>query len=252
MRSLFTFMSLLLITGVIRAQLFVQKSFYTNTTSIIRKSLNGFGKGFWTMETLDSLGRVSAKDHYRNKKLLQQDRHFYNDQNDIVASITIFDINDPKRKDTTLYEYVYNNGLIVSQKMISPRKDSTITTLTENKGDSILSYHSIAYHYVPDKKITTKTEKRHDAILSNKRLVQLTSEGLNYEVGKVSVRFEYDKDGKLLRRFTEGQTPEVITLGSPGSPKGEFTYEYDRAGRLSKMYSIVEGKAILLAAYSYK
>ena len=251
---IFTLISLLLLANNLKAQLFQQKSFYPNTSTITRKSFNGSGgQGFWALEHLDSLGRTIAKDYYRNKKLLQQDLYTYNEKNDLVKTVVAFDINNPKRRDTTTYEYVYTNGLISTQKQISSHKHLTIIKLEENIGDSILKYSSIAYTYVPDKKITITTEKQYIATMEKNRLVKLWSKGVNNELGEVTIRYEYDGAGKLQRRWTNGNTPAMIMLGSPGgNPIDEYTYRYDRHGRPTKFYSKVNGENILLASYNYK
>ncbi|MDF2380675.1 hypothetical protein JMG10_04310 [Nostoc ellipsosporum NOK] len=253
MMRTFTLIALLLFAGSLQAQLFKQKLFYPNTSTVTRKSLNGTGgKGFWTLEHLDNLGRPVARDYYRNKKLLQQDIYKYNGMNDLVEEVIAFDINDPKRKDTTRYEYVYDKGLITWQKQINGNKDSTIIQLVEKNGDSVLRYSSIAYHYAPDKKTTIQVEKRIVATFNKNRLVQLFTESMNKELGDVLVVYEYDENGLLQHRMTRGNTPEVVRLGSPGSPVAQYTYEYDEWGRLISYYSIVNDESILLASYEYK
>lgn len=115
-----------------------------------------------------------------------------------------------------------------------------------------MRYSSVAYTYVPDKKLTTQTEKRYVATFRNSRMVQLWSQGVDNGLGEVLIRYEYDGAGKLRRRWTKGNTPELIMLGSPGSPIGEYTYEYDGRGRLGRFYSKVNGENLLLATYGYK
>lgn len=249
----FALIILLFFAGSLQAQLFKQKSFYPNTSIITRNSHNGTGgKGFRTLEHLDNLGRPVARDHYRKKKLLQQDIYKYNDMNDLVEEVVAFDINDPQRKDTTRYEYVYDKGLITWQKQVNGNKNSTITRLVEKKGDSVLRYSSTAYHYAPDKKTTIQVEKQIVATFYKNRLVQLFTESMNKELGNVLIVYDYDENGLLQHRMTRGNTPEVIRLGSPGSPVARYTYEYDEFGRLINYYSIVNDESILLASYEYK
>ena len=62
---------ILIIPTVIKAQLFVDIQLIPNTTIIKGKYFNGSGgRGYWSLEYLDTNGRVIINKNYRKKKLL--------------------------------------------------------------------------------------------------------------------------------------------------------------------------------------
>ena len=61
---------ILMIPTTIRAQLFVDNELMPNTLIIKGKYFNGSGGGgYWSLDYLDSLGRVIVKESYHKKQL---------------------------------------------------------------------------------------------------------------------------------------------------------------------------------------
>ena len=97
---------ILLIPMTIWAQLFVDNELIPNTVIIKGKYFNGSGGGgYWSLDYLDSLGRVTVKESYHNKQLMSRQNIEYDNHNNKLFEIQTFDFNNPERTDTFRYEY---------------------------------------------------------------------------------------------------------------------------------------------------
>jgi hypothetical protein len=223
-------------------------------TFIKSKYYNGSGgRGYWSFEKLDSLGRTIEKSSYQKERLLARTWYQYNNQDDLIYEISIYDINKPNEVDTTKYEYVYNGNRIEFQKCIYRNNDSVIYKLLKNEGDSILTYQSISYNYLEDKKINNKVENTHILTYQNNLLTQL--EFIDTDNSKTITIYTYFENGRLKRRVIQ-RIPEppykIAYAGGPGSDDQSFKYIDNKAGRVKKEYTIVENKTYKLAKYNYR
>ena len=102
------------------AQLFANKVFYPGVKQIKTKTFNGTGIGkHWTLQRLDGLGRTIEEDNYRKKVLITKMIYEYNINNDKTAEITIFDINNNTRNDTTQYKYQYDRYKMITNQSLT-------------------------------------------------------------------------------------------------------------------------------------
>ena len=237
-----------------RGQIFYEKNFSPGVNSIEGKYFNGSsGKGFRSFEKLDSLGRTIEKSSFRNKKLLEETVYLYNNKNDIISSIVIYDVNRPNKIDTTKYEYSYINNRIEFEKCIFPNKDSIIYKLIKNKGDSILTYQKISFYYSPNNKINNHVYETY--ILSYQNNLLIKKEFIDNKSNKEINNFEYYPNGKLKRRIIK-RIPEtdskVVIAGAPYSDNQVYNYTYNSNGRVKKKYIVIDNKSYKLATYEYK
>lgn len=244
---------ILLWTVTSQAQLFVKKSFKKGLASVKGRYFNGTGgKGFWSLEKLDSSGRTIEKSRYRGKMLTERITYQYNHKNDVVSQINTFDINHPHVTDTGSYEYVYQNDLIVFEKYISPGKDSTTYTLVNNAGDSVLTYLERSYHYLADRAMMHPISETYVLTYQNSLLTRME---ITRRAGqKEIINFSYFANGNVKRRIVK-RIPEpgeeIVYMGGPGGDDQSYRYSYDRYGRIKKSYIIVNDKSYKVASYRY-
>lgn len=100
---------LILMTPIsIQAQLFEINELYPNTNVIKGKYYNGSGGGrYWSLEYVDSIGRIICKESYHKKQLMSRQKIVYDENNNEVFDIQTFDFNNPERVDTFKYQYKY-------------------------------------------------------------------------------------------------------------------------------------------------
>ena len=246
---------LLLNTNLI-AQLFQENRIFPNVQSIKGKYYSGSGgNGYWTLETLDSLGRVINEKSYGNNELHGTTRYVYNNQNDVVMNISLFDINHPNLIDTnwtTQYKYDAQNRIIF-QQTIYDKNHRTTYKLSFNEGDSILVYQEKSYHKSILKDSCWSIKYQHTLhINKNKMINKWVSKCLSDGTIKTS-KYWYNSNGQVKRRifsrFPEYEFHEYV--GGPGSDDQSWTYKYDKKRRIKKKYTTVNNKKYKLATYEY-
>jgi len=248
-------LTFILCAFILKAQLFRETSLYPNTTGIHRKYFNGSGgRGYWTYEKIDALGRAVEESSYKRNKLLAKYLYQYNDKHDVTRSIDAYSINDPQRKDTTTYEYTYINDRIAFQKCtFSNNKNSITYRLIANQGDSVLTYQELSYHYYPAKKADTVFERTY--ILTYQDGLLVKKEEITSDKKKEITCFEYYNNGKLKRRIITREPKsefQGFRIGAPGSDDQSYSYTYDRAGRIKKLYTIIADRTYKLSASRYE
>jgi len=246
-------LTFILCAFLLKAQLFRETSLYPNTTGIHRKYFNGSGgRGYWTYEKVDTLGRIIERNSYKNNKLLGKDLYQYNDKHDVTRYI--YTTSDLQRTDTITYEYTYINNRIAFQKCtFSNNINSTTYRLVANQGDSVLTYQELSYHYYPAKKTDTVFERTYILTYQDRLLVKKEKITSNKE--KEITCFEYNNNGKLKRRvITREPKPELpdVYTGAPGSDDQSYSYTYDRAGRVKKLYTIIADRTYKLSTSRYE
>ncbi|MFD0750918.1 hypothetical protein ACFQZS_12255 [Mucilaginibacter calamicampi] len=237
-----------------RAQLFHPKELYPNTRIVKGKYYNGSGTGFWSLYKVDALGRVVTEERYRKNKLLSRTHNVYNEHNDKIKVLYVFDSNNPDRVDSTRYIYKYSGDVIAYENEISANGDSTVARLMERKADSILVYNQKSYYRNREKGNTRIVEY----------IYKLTySKGLNVvfeifdpiEKSTETKTFQYFTNGRLKRQIITRipePTGKIVYAGAPGSDDMAFNYTLDGKGRLKKTFVVVEGVTYKRARYTYK
>jgi len=247
---------LILITPLaVKAQLFETNELYPNTNIIKGKYYNGTGgKGYWSLDFVDSTGRIISKESYYKKQLMSRRKIGYDENNNKIFDIQTFDYNNPERIDTNRFEYKYADNRIIYQFHKLSKNDSTVIKLIANQGDTLLKYQEQAFYYRPKNKKTDVYEtiytlKYRDGLLISKEVFD--KEQNSTEIHK----YEYYDNGRLKRRLIE-RIPkledESIYVGGPGSDDEFYKYKLDIEGRVKKYYKIISGKKYKIATYRYE
>jgi hypothetical protein len=254
-KFIISILAILFCTSATYAQLFQKKDFYPNVKTVKGKYYNGSGGGgYWSIDKLDSIGRVTEKESYRKKVLLGRESLIYNSNNDKVYQIQTFDINHPNRIDTTVrYEYKYQGNRIVYQKSSFSRLDSTVIQLVENQNDTCLIYQSKSYLFRPETGLTDIYETKHTLTYKNGLLIHSEIFDVNKSSKEITY-FKYYSNVKLKRRKIEREPePEVkgMYVGGPDSDDIYYEYKLDKSGRIKTLYYIIEKKKYKIATYQY-
>jgi len=245
---------ILMIPTTIKAQLFVDNELYPNSTTIKGKYFNGTGgRGYWSLDYLDSIGRVIVKESYRKKQLMARQKIEYDSHNNKLFEIQTFDVNNPERIDTFKYEYKYSGNRIIYQYRKLSAIDSTVTELIKNEGDSIFLYQEMAYYYRPKTGKSDVYETIFTLLYRNNLLVK--NEILDKEYNSKEIKtYEYFDNGRLKRRVIKRipePTVKGLYTGGPGSDDEYYKYKFDSKDRIKKFYRIINVKSYKIAVYSY-
>jgi hypothetical protein len=238
----------------IQAQLFENIELYPGVDQIIGKYFNGSGgRGYWSLEKVDTLGLIYVKESHYKDKLMSRERIGYDCNNNKTLIIHDYDINNPERVDTFKYMYKYLNNKIVYQKSSMYVNDSSEISLLNSFGDSIYIYMLRSYYSSPDKKRIVKYEKKYSLTYKNSLLIK--SEGVDFKDDtKEIITYEYYNNGRLKHKFIKREPKpliEPIYVGGPGSDDTSYKYKLDDKGRITRYYSIIKGKKFKLATYKY-
>jgi hypothetical protein len=245
---------ILLIPITIKAQLFVDNELISNTVTIKGKYFNGSGGGgYWSLDYLDSIGRVTKAESYHKKQLMAQHKKIYDSHNNILFDIQTYDVNNPERIDTNKYEYKYSGNRIVYQYRKLNDNDSSVTELINNEGDSILVYKEVNYYYKPK----TRKSDVYETIytLTFRKNLLARNEILDKQNNSKEIRtYEYFNNGRLKRRVIN-RIPEpkikLVYIGGPGSDDEYYKYKIDIKDRVKRFYRIINGKSYKIAVYMY-
>jgi len=64
------------------------------------KQFNGCGVGYWNLKYYDQKGRMILEEMYRKNLLLSKNAYTYDENNNELSFISLYDINDPDEIDT--------------------------------------------------------------------------------------------------------------------------------------------------------
>ncbi|WP_209333007.1 hypothetical protein [Lunatimonas salinarum] len=241
--------------SAINAQLLKTNELYPNTNMIKGKYYSGTGGGrYWSLEYVDSLGRIISKESYHKKQLMSRNKIVYDANNNKIFDIQTFDFNNPDRIDTNRFEYKYADNRIIYQFRKLSENDSTVMKMIENQGDTLLTYQEQAFYYRPktnktDVYETVYTLKYKDGLLISRE--EFDKEQNSTEIKK----YEYFENGRLKRRLIE-RIPELeeksVYVGGPGSDDEFYEYKLDSEGRIKVFYRIINEKKFKIAEYSYE
>lgn len=252
MRQLFIFLLVFLFIDT-RAQLFDNIELYPNDNQIIGRYFNGSGgRGYWSLQKVDSLGRICVTENHYKNKLMSRERIEYDFENNKTSIIQDYDINNIGRIDTFSYKYRYLQHRISYQNCSIYKNDSTEFALIDNIGDSIYVYQEISYSYSNDNKIN-KYQRKHYLTYRDGSLIK--TERIDYiDNSKEITLFEYYPNRRIKRKtiIREPQpTVEPIYVGGPGGDDIFYQYKLDRRGRITRYYEIIKGHKYKLATYRY-
>jgi len=253
----------LLITGLLilwvpltlKAQLFETNELYSNTKVTKGKYYNGTGGGgYWSLDYVDSTGRIISKESYHKKQLMSRQKFVYDENNNKIFNIQTFDYNNPERVDTFRFEYKYSDNLIIYQFRKLSENDSIVTELIENQGDTLLKYQEQAFYYRPKTKKTDVFKTVYTLSYRNGLLISKEKYDQQNNATEL-LKYEYFGNGRLKRRLIE-RIPEPkikdVYLGGPGSDDEFYKYKLDAGGRIKVFYRITNGKKYKIAVYSYE
>lgn len=246
---------LLLITTTISAQLFEKKELYPNTKTIKGKYYSGTGgNGYWSLDYVDSIGRVIKKENYHKKQLMSRHTLVYDDFNNKKYDIVTLQSDAPARVDTTWYEYRYAGNRIIYQSRKLTVNDSTVIELIDNQGDTILTYQEKDLCWRSNTNSMDVCETNY--ILKFKNGILIREEKFKtYENTQETITYSYFNHGRLKRRVIE-RIPEpeleAIYTGGPGSDDESYKYKLDSKGRVAKFFRIIDEKKYKIAVYTYK
>ena len=247
---------LILITPItIHAQLFETNELYPNTNVIKGKYYNGSGGGgYWSLEYVDSIGRIITKESYRKKQMMSRQKIVYDENNNKVFDIQTFDYNNPERVDTNRFEYKYADNRIIYQFRKLSEYDSTVIKLMANQGDTLLKYQEQAFYYRPKSKTSDVYETHYT--LRYRESYLISKEIFDKDKNSTEIhKFEYYDNGRLKRRFIEripGQEQKSFYVGGPGSDDEFYKYKLDSQGRILKYYKKINDKEFKIAVYKYQ
>lgn len=253
----------LLITGLIifwfpltlKAQLFETNELYPNIKMIKGKYYNGTGGGgYWSIDYVDSIGRIISKESYHKKQLMSRQKIVYDNNNNKIFDIQTFDYNNPERVDTFRYAYKYADNRIIYQFRKLSENDSTVIELIGNQGDTVLKYQEQAFYYRPKTKKTDVFKTVYTLRYRNGLLISKEKND-NENNSTELIKYEYFGNGRLKRRLI-GRIPEPeikgIYTGGPSSDDEFYNYNLDSEGRIKVFFRIINGKKYKIAVYSYE
>lgn len=247
--------SFLMTPIAIHAQLFETNELYPNTNVIKGKYYNGTGGGgYWSLEYVDSIGRIISKESYHKKQLMSRRQIVYDANDNKIYDIQTFDYNNPERVDTFRYEYKYENNRIIYQFCKLSENDSTVIELIENQGDTLLKYQEQAFYYRPKTKKTDVYETVYTLNYQNGLLI--SKEVFDKEQSSTEIiKNEYYENDRLKRRLIERiskPVQESYYIGGPGGDDESYEYKIDSQGRIKIFYRIINGKKYKIAVYRYE
>lgn len=237
------------------AQLFETKELYTNTNVIKGKYFNESGGGrYWSLEYVDSIGRIINKESYYKKRLLSKQKLIYDNYNNLIFSIQTFDYNNPQRIDTLKYSYNYANNQITYQSRKLSNNDSTSIKLIENQGDTILKYREQAFYSKPNAKNMAIYETAYTLKYKDGYLV--SEEKFDKQQNSTEIKkYEYFVNGRLKRRSIKRIPEPKIKNHYSGGPRSDdefYKYKFNSKGKIRILYKIINGKKYKIAVYSYE
>jgi len=246
---------ILMIPLATKAQLFETNELYPNTNVIKGKYYSGTGGGgYWSLEYVDSMGRIVSKESYHKKQLMSRRKIVYDNNNNKIFDIQTFDHNNPERVDTFRYEYKYADNRIIYQFRKLSENDSTVTELIENQGDTLLKYQEQAFYYRPKTKTTEVYETNYTLRYRDDYLISI--EEFDKDKNSTEIKkYEYYDNGRLKGRLIEGipePKDESFYVGGPGSDDEYYKYKLDSEERIRVFYRIVNGIKYKIAEYSYE
>ncbi|WP_375559982.1 hypothetical protein ACE193_20030 [Bernardetia sp. OM2101] len=246
---------IMMTSSAINAQLFETNELYPNTKTIKGKYFNGTGGGgYWSLEYVDSIGRIISKESYHKRQLMSRSKIIYDDNNNKIFDIQTFDFNNPERIDTNRFEYKYADNRIIYQFRKLSKNDSTVIKMIENRGDTLLIYQEQAFYCRPKTQKTDVYETVYTLKYKDGLLISIKK--FDKEQNSTEIKmYEYFENGRLKRRLIE-RIPEMeeesVYVGGSGSDDEFYEYKLDSKGRIKIFYRIINEKKFKIAEYSYE
>lgn len=237
-------------------QVFGKKEVQEGIAKIETKQFSGTGgSGYWSLKYYDQKGRMIIEELYRKKTLMGKHEYKYDEHDNEILFISLYDINNPNKMDTVSNtKYVYNSsGLIEKEETITG--NSTFTTTLISKGNKTTTYQRISQHYWKHKDtINFDTAVIKQSFDKQGGLIEQVKENIKAKSIEIT-EYSYYQNGKLKGKVTSrAPEPECSPLyvGGPGSDDMTFIYKYNRKGRIKVLFTIVEDRKYKLAKYKYE
>ena len=219
----------------------------------------GDTEGWRNIKHFDQKGRVIAEEIFNNKTLYSTIEHTYNENNDLILTISIDNINKSKNVDTnSVYIYKYNqeNEIIFMKHIIGSNLYISTYRLLENKLPKCIKYVRISENNL----------KKYEKTKINIQYIQLYY-NIDSLIEKEIITSDSFIDRKLVHTtqyHNNGQIKCLMTTRMPIAMdtiahddlliKDEFLcydYEYDQKGRVKIRYNIIEGIITEYETYQY-
>lgn len=235
-------------------QIFNRAEIMPGIKTVKTKQFSGCGKGYWNIKYYDQKGRMLFQDMYRKNKLLAKHAYTYDDSNNELSFISMYDQNNPGATDTistSTYEYDQHGGII--KEWCSIGKTMITTERIQISGNET-TYRMISKFYWPHKDTFNFDTTDFKLVYNGDQLIEKQIKQ-DIENGVIEIKeYQYYVDGNLKRRIVSRfPEPEIkpFYVGWPGSDDMSWEYTFDENNRIKELFSIVEGHKYKLEQYEY-
>ncbi len=235
----------------LNAQVLKSAEVYPPNMYIKTRTFNGIGKGYWSLEKTDSLGRIVEEASYRKKEMTGKSLFVYNSHNDVVQRKFVYDINHPNQLETWDYRYTYDQHKIIKEEWMTGGRIQQKKLIAAT--DSVLMYEDKLYVDSTLSEERSAAARQFKLTFDNGLLISKEEKNANGEIQ--FTRYEYFPNRLLKRRVITRDpipTTKMIYTGAPGSDDQSWFYEFDKEGRVKRMFTVVEGKTYKMAEYNYR
>lgn len=223
--------------------------------SVKTKQYNGCGVGYWNLKHYDQKGRMILEELYRKNTILGKLAYAYDESNNELSFISLYDINNPGVIDTvstSVYEYDLNGEIIKELNIIGT---STYTTERISVSTNESTYRLICKHIWQHRDTINFDTINFKLVYNENNLIEKQIKE-DKENGIFEIKeYQYYNDGNLKRRIvTRIPEPEIdpIYVGWPGSDDMGWEYKFDNNNRIKKLFSIVDDKKYKLEKHRYE
>lgn len=222
---------------------------FPETKKLIVKSFNGCcaQKGYRAIYHFDYSGRTIKLSNYFKRKLLASYEYRYNEKGLLTEEITVYDINNKLRKDTTKFVYTFDNKDRVITKTKYFGKWYSIEIYSDF--DS-LNNPTIVRHKFDN---NTSIEKRRYNSLGQQILNQILKDDTITSTEESKYNEYGDKIYSNIPTLLDKETGKIVRLigGNRHWFLEEYSYTYDKFNRWTEKYVIYDNKKVLLEKRIY-
>jgi hypothetical protein len=257
MNKIIIILSVIFLSQNVKAQIVYEEKTFPRVRVIKTKQFGGSGgNGYWNYKYLDKKGLVILEEKYKKKELLAVYSKRYDQNGNLIFESTVYDINHPNGEDdyrTSEISYKYDDTGRPIEKITKIGSSNYVEKIKRQIDSStfeVMKINSSSYSNNTSIDTTLTVIKLNDkGQVMRSETNQLGSTGTN------TTDYIYYDHGKLKRRIIHRNPKpemEIVYTGWPGSDDMSWEYEYDKKGRIKKLYSIVNGRKTKLEEYSYE
>jgi hypothetical protein len=247
---LFITLLLLLTSGSFGQSIDVETEKYPGTKKLIIKSFNGCcaQKGYKAIYYFDSSGRTIKSSNHFKRKLLASYEYRYNDKGLLTEKISLYDINNKSRKDTTKFTYTFDQKDRVTTKTEHFGKWTAIEIY---KDFDVLNKPTIIIHSFNNNTFVEKIQyNSHGQKILNQRLINDTISSIE----EIKYNQFGDKIYSNMPTLIDKETGKMVRLigGTRHWFLEEYLYTYDNLNRWTEKYVVYDNKNVLHEKRIYK